>query len=110
VCVHLTKTNKDRFYLLITCHVCVRVQVYERAIPAVPKAERMSVVELYVSRATDFFGVAKVRQIIFTFHCAMVQLLLTVQLLLMMNAGQHMASELHCTLSMPPAEPRGSLR
>jgi hypothetical protein len=36
------------------------VQVYERAIPAVPKAERMSVVELFVSRATDFFGVAKV--------------------------------------------------
>ncbi len=36
------------------------LQVYERAIPAVPKAERMSVVELYVSRATDFFGVAKV--------------------------------------------------
>jgi hypothetical protein len=36
-------------------------QVYERAIPAVPKAERMSVVELYVSRATDFFGIAKVR-------------------------------------------------
>jgi hypothetical protein len=34
--------------------------VYERAIPGVPKAERMSVVELYVSRATDFFGVAKV--------------------------------------------------
>lgn len=39
---------------------CCCVQVYERAIPAVPKAERMSVVELYVSRATDFFGVAKV--------------------------------------------------
>lgn len=38
----------------------MNVQVYERAIPGVPKAERMSVVELYVSRATDFFGVAKV--------------------------------------------------
>lgn len=38
----------------------ILLQVYERAIPAVPKAERMSVVELYVSRATDFFGVAKV--------------------------------------------------
>lgn len=37
-----------------------QTQVYERAIPAVPKSERMSVVELYVSRATDFFGVAKV--------------------------------------------------
>lgn len=36
------------------------MEVYERAVPAVPKAERMSVVELYVSRATDFFGVAKV--------------------------------------------------
>jgi hypothetical protein len=36
------------------------MEVYERAIPAVPKGERMSVVELYVSRATDFFGVAKV--------------------------------------------------
>lgn len=36
------------------------MQVYERAIPAVPKEQRLSVVELYVSRATDFFGIAKV--------------------------------------------------
>jgi pre-mRNA-splicing factor SYF1 len=43
------------------CFCCA--QVYERAVPAVPKAERMSVVELYVSRATDFFGVAKVSDI-----------------------------------------------
>jgi pre-mRNA-splicing factor SYF1 len=38
------------------------VQVYERAIPAVPKEQRLSILELYVSRATDFFGIAKVRQ------------------------------------------------
>ncbi len=34
--------------------------MYERAIPAVLKDQRLSVVELYVSRATDFFGIAKV--------------------------------------------------
>eukprot|EP00879_Flechtneria_rotunda_P016677 GHRR01017452.1.p1 GENE.GHRR01017452.1~~GHRR01017452.1.p1 ORF type:complete len:759 (+),score=226.66 GHRR01017452.1:413-2689(+) len=39
------------------------MEVYERAIPAVPKDLRLSVVELYVSRATDFFGIAKVREI-----------------------------------------------
>lgn len=37
------------------------LQVYERAIPAVPKEQRLSILELYVSRATDFFGIAKVR-------------------------------------------------
>lgn len=36
------------------------MEVYERAIPAVPKDQRLSVVELYISRATDFFGIAKV--------------------------------------------------
>jgi pre-mRNA-splicing factor SYF1 len=48
------------------CHKVVAcfsvVQVYERAIPAVPKEQRLSILELYVSRATDFFGIAKVRQ------------------------------------------------
>ncbi|WIA16429.1 hypothetical protein OEZ85_013118 [Tetradesmus obliquus] len=39
------------------------MQVYERAIPAVPKEQRLSILELYVSRATDFFGIAKVREI-----------------------------------------------
>jgi len=37
------------------------MEVYERAIPAVPKDQRLAVVELYISRATDFFGIAKVQ-------------------------------------------------
>ncbi len=38
------------------------MDIYARALAAVPKAERKSVLDLYVSRASDFFGIAKVRR------------------------------------------------
>jgi hypothetical protein len=37
------------------------MEVYERAIGGVPKEQRLQVVDLYLSKATDFFGIAKVR-------------------------------------------------
>jgi pre-mRNA-splicing factor SYF1 len=36
------------------------MEVYERAIGGVPKEQRLQVVDLYLSKATDFFGIAKV--------------------------------------------------
>ncbi|KAG2453740.1 hypothetical protein HYH02_001951 [Chlamydomonas schloesseri] len=39
------------------------MDIYARALAAVPKGERKSVLDLYVSRASDFFGIAKVREI-----------------------------------------------
>ena len=37
--------------------------IYARALRAVPGEEKLAVVELYVSKAMDFFGVGKVRSI-----------------------------------------------
>jgi pre-mRNA-splicing factor SYF1 len=37
--------------------------VYEAAVRAVPPAERAAVYEVYVARASEFFGVAKVREV-----------------------------------------------
>lgn len=37
------------------------MEVYARALAHVPKEERLSVLDTYVARASDFFGVAKVR-------------------------------------------------
>jgi hypothetical protein len=56
---HVVNTQQTPDYHATTCYAAL--QVYERAIPAVPKEQRLSVLELYVSRATDFFGIAKVR-------------------------------------------------
>jgi hypothetical protein len=36
------------------------MEVYERAARAVPRAERLAIYDLYVARASDFFGVGKV--------------------------------------------------
>ena len=38
------------------------MDIYARALLAVPRAERMAVLNLYVSRASDFFGITKVRR------------------------------------------------
>ena len=40
----------------------VCVQVYARAVRLVPKAERMAVYDLYLAKASEFFGIGKVRQ------------------------------------------------
>ncbi|GLC45042.1 hypothetical protein PLESTB_001462400 [Pleodorina starrii] len=39
------------------------MDIYSRALQAVPKDQRKSVIDIYVSRASDFFGIAKVREI-----------------------------------------------
>ncbi|KAK9815714.1 hypothetical protein WJX72_008451 [[Myrmecia] bisecta] len=39
------------------------MEVYDKAVRTVPEAERLGVYELYISRATEFFGVGKVREI-----------------------------------------------
>ncbi|GFR43608.1 hypothetical protein Agub_g4705 [Astrephomene gubernaculifera] len=39
------------------------MDIYGRALAAVPKDQRKSVLDVYVSRASDFFGIAKVREI-----------------------------------------------
>ncbi|MEW5299624.1 MAG: hypothetical protein WDW36_002620 [Sanguina aurantia] len=39
------------------------MDIYERAARAVPKEQRMSVYDLYVAKASEFFGVGKVREI-----------------------------------------------
>ena len=39
----------------------VCIQVYARAVRLVPKAERMAVYDLYLSKASEFFGIGKVR-------------------------------------------------
>ena len=36
------------------------MEIYERACSGVPKAERMQVFELYLQRASEFFGIGKV--------------------------------------------------
>ena len=36
------------------------MEVYERAVRGVPKQQRLQVVDIYLARATDFFGIAKV--------------------------------------------------
>lgn len=38
------------------------MDIYERATRAVPKPERAQVYDIYVTRASDFFGIAKVRR------------------------------------------------
>lgn len=35
------------------------MDIYARALQAVPKEQRKSVIDIYVSRASDFFGIAK---------------------------------------------------
>lgn len=43
-------------------HVCVVwLQVYDQAVKKVPEKERLSVYDIYVSRASEFFGIGKVR-------------------------------------------------
>jgi len=37
------------------------MEVYERASKAVPKAERMSIYDIYIAKASEFFGIGKVR-------------------------------------------------
>ncbi|CAD7697059.1 unnamed protein product [Ostreobium quekettii] len=37
--------------------------IYERAVKTVPQKERLDVYKLYISRASDFFGIGKVREI-----------------------------------------------
>ncbi|KAG2493464.1 hypothetical protein HYH03_008281 [Edaphochlamys debaryana] len=39
------------------------MDIYARALGAVPKEQRKGVLDVYVSRASDFFGIAKVREI-----------------------------------------------
>ena len=39
------------------------MEVYHRAARSVPKAERLSVYDLYLSKASEFFGVGKLREI-----------------------------------------------
>ncbi|KAI8474630.1 MAG: transcription-coupled DNA repair protein, partial [Monoraphidium minutum] len=39
------------------------MEVYARALVHVPKDERLGVLDVYIARASDFFGVAKVREI-----------------------------------------------
>ncbi len=39
------------------------VQVYARAVKAVAEQERLSVYEIYIARAAEFFGVTKTRDI-----------------------------------------------
>lgn len=37
------------------------MEVYDKAIQTVPQSDRLSVYDLYLARASDFFGIAKVR-------------------------------------------------
>ena len=37
------------------------MEVYERGARAVPKKERLTIYDIYVSRAAEFFGIGKVR-------------------------------------------------
>jgi len=39
------------------------MEVYHRAARAVPKPERMSIYDLYIAKASEFFGIGKVREI-----------------------------------------------
>ncbi|GIL47375.1 hypothetical protein Vafri_4209 [Volvox africanus] len=39
------------------------MDIYARALQAVPKDQRKNIIDIYVSRASDFFGIAKVREI-----------------------------------------------
>lgn len=37
------------------------MEVYDRAVRGVPAGERLGVLDIYIARATEFFGIAKVR-------------------------------------------------
>lgn len=37
------------------------LQVYERAATGVPKEQRLSVIDIYLAKASEFFGIGKVR-------------------------------------------------
>eukprot|EP00200_Dunaliella_tertiolecta_P010820 CAMPEP_0202386768 /NCGR_PEP_ID=MMETSP1127-20130417/68372_1 /ASSEMBLY_ACC=CAM_ASM_000462 /TAXON_ID=3047 /ORGANISM="Dunaliella tertiolecta, Strain CCMP1320" /LENGTH=927 /DNA_ID=CAMNT_0048987473 /DNA_START=101 /DNA_END=2884 /DNA_ORIENTATION=- len=39
------------------------MEVYERASKSVPKAERMSIYDIYIAKASEFFGIGKVREV-----------------------------------------------
>lgn len=39
------------------------MQIYDQAVKKVPERERLGVYEIYVARASDFFGVGKVREV-----------------------------------------------
>ena len=41
------------------------MEVYDKAIQTVPQNERLSVYDLYLARASDFFGIAKVDSLCF---------------------------------------------
>ena len=39
------------------------MEVYDRAVRTVPSAQRLAVYNLYLARASEFFGIAKVREV-----------------------------------------------
>ncbi|GFH20268.1 uncharacterized protein HaLaN_17360, partial [Haematococcus lacustris] len=39
------------------------MEVYERAVKAVPKTQRLAILDLYLAKASEFFGIGKVREI-----------------------------------------------